>query len=53
MTFQTAPQKEKQHIRQRRENKRRKNGKGLISGAINLIQEKLQANMHKTCLCYS
>lgn len=26
VTFQTAPHKEKQHVRQRRENKRRKEG---------------------------
>lgn len=29
-----------------------KKGKGLISGAINLVEEKSQANMHITCLCY-
>lgn len=29
-----------------------KKGKGLISGAKILVEEKLQANMHITCLCY-
>lgn len=43
MRFQTAPYIEKQHVTQMREKKKttgEKKGKGLISGATNVVQGK-------------